>query len=427
MSDDPVSEGAPVTLEELTAVLRRHEGPPKARSRPAAAVTGSPPEPPPRRRRWWRPRLAWTLAAVAAALLVGSGLGFGVGSSVTPSGSAGPPYEGFGFLPLRGWTVVQSGALDTSGAATAIAANVPLNPKDDFRGVPHETLELLPAQGVLLRARFSTRGDPAADIRFEEATPHLSVSAAQALAAQADPLAFVRGQAHHRLRAAVGGYNVEVDIYFGASPASAELLAVAQRQLTQLVVASERVTINVRPRTVVGNRPVTLYGTVDSDREGEEVTIQAKDCGRAQFFTGVESVQTHAGGSWSLEFNQGVSSTVRAVWRGEASAPVTVQARAWLQLRRLPASRTFEATVIAARQFWHKRVELQRLDRRLGKWTRVRSLLLTEQGAFPGYRVIRTWTRFTPPVPKGTLIRVVLPLSQARPCFLAGTSNTWRT
>jgi hypothetical protein len=34
---------------------------------------------------------------------------------------------------------------------------------------------------------------------------------------------------------------------------------------------------------------------------------------------------------------------------------------------------------------------------------------------------------FRPRVPKGTLIRAVLPLSQARPCYLAGYGPLMRT
>lgn len=68
--------------------------------------------------------------------------------------------------------------------------------------------------------------------------------------------------------------------------------------------------------------------------------------------------------------------------------------------------------------FWRKRVLFQRFDRRLGTWATVRRVVLTE---YTGY------TAFTASVPKGCLVRVVLPLSQARPCYLAGYSPLLRT
>src|SRR5918992_4365987 len=92
-----------------------------------------------------RPKLRrrWSVALVAALVLVGSALGFGLGSSLTPSGSAGTTFAGFGFLPASGWTVVQSGTIDSSGAATAIAATVPLHPDDAAGAVPRSTVRSL--------------------------------------------------------------------------------------------------------------------------------------------------------------------------------------------------------------------------------------------------------------------------------------------
>src|SRR5687768_9898940 len=65
-----------------------------------------------RQPRPWRPfHLRWGLV-VAAALLAGSGFGFGLGSRDTSSGGATTNVVGFGFLPAKGWTVVQSGKAD---------------------------------------------------------------------------------------------------------------------------------------------------------------------------------------------------------------------------------------------------------------------------------------------------------------------------
>jgi uncharacterized protein len=60
----------------------------------------------------------------------------------------------------------------------------------------------------------------------------------------------------------------------------------------------------------------------------------------------------------------------------------------------------------------------QRFDRRLGTWTTLRRVVLTE---YNGY------TEFRASVPRGALIRAVFPLSQARPCYLAGYSPLFRT
>jgi hypothetical protein len=420
MSDDRMTNGTPVTLEELTAVLRRHEGPPHARSRPAEAMVDSSPEPSPRPPRWRRPRLVWTLAAVAAALLLGSGLGFGVGNAVTPSGSAGTNVVGFGFLPARGWTVVQTGTIDSTGSASAIAANVSLHPDDDVRGVPRATIAELPARGVVIRAVFTTRGDPGQDFMFPVATLPLDFAAAEPVVGSGD------APGEYRLRAAVGGHNVDARIYLGSAVSSAALAAAAQRQLSRLVVAAEQVTIRARPSTASDRHPgVTLFGTVDSGRANELVEIQGKACGQ-DYFTGEAAVRTHEGGTWSTEYRPFVTTTLRAVANGVASSQITVRRQAPVRLRRLPGSSgVFEVNITARKQFWHRRVLVQHRDRRLGTWRPLRSVLLTEQHAAGNFVI--TSARFKPRVRKGTPIRVVFPLSQARPCYLAGTSSTWRT
>jgi hypothetical protein len=69
--------------------------------------------------------------------------------------------------------------------------------------------------------------------------------------------------------------------------------------------------------------------------------------------------------------------------------------------------------------FWRRYVLLQRFDRRRGVWITLRRLVLTED-------LGRTdW--FRPAVPKGSQIRVLLPASQARPCYVGGPSQIWKT
>jgi hypothetical protein len=374
----------------------------------------------------WRLRLRWTVAAAAVALLVGSGLGFGLGSSLTPSGSAGTDFVGLGFLPARGWTVVQSGTPSSTDAARAIAANVPLHPNDDLGDTPYATLESLPPDGILILATFTTRGDPGEDFKFEVGRLPLQISGAKPVSPASDPLRFARDLAQYRLRAGVGGSNVDIRIYFGTGPPAAKMTGVAQRQLNRLVVASERVTILARPSVVPWGIPVTLFGSVDNGKAGEVVDIQAKDCGSSsQFFRGVAGTTTHEGGSWSTEYFPGITSTLRAVSNDAASAQITVWQRPFVQLRKRSA-RGFEVGVRAKRQFWHKQVLFQRFDRRLGTWTNERSVVLTEQTA-SGQGFISTAAEFRASVAKGSLVRAVFPLSQARPCYLAGVSNTLRT
>jgi hypothetical protein len=82
-------------------------------------------------------------------------------------------------------------------------------------------------------------------------------------------------------------------------------------------------------------------------------------------------------------------------------------------------------SVVAKQQFWRKKVQIQRFDRRLGRWRAYKSVALTEQNAAGVF--IWTSGEFTARLPKGTMLRAVLPAAQARPCYLSGTSLVVRT
>jgi hypothetical protein len=73
-------------------------------------------------------------------------------------------------------------------------------------------------------------------------------------------------------------------------------------------------------------------------------------------------------------------------------------------------------------------VSIQRFDRRLGTWSTFRTVTLNESGGTGGGGGFTYSTaEFSARVSKGTQLRALFPLSQARPCYLAGTSLPIRT
>jgi hypothetical protein len=356
--------------------------------------------------------LRWMGAGVGAALLAGSALGFGLGASLTPSGSAGTNFAGTGFLPARGWSVVQSGQVDAAGASRAIAATVPLRSEDWAQDVPYAALRSLPGHGIVIVATFTTRGDPGVDFGYPVRTLPLQI---------ADATRSAGGE--YRLRAGVRGTNADVRIYFGTADATREMQASAQRQLSRLAVASERVTIFARP-TILDSGPITVFGSVANGRAGEEVVIQARDCG-SSFFRVFAGAETRDGGGYSTLMYPRVTTTMRAVWGDAASNQVTVQVRASVSLLRQRTGDGFRVAAGGIRSFWRKHVLVQ--ERRGSAWRTVKKVVLTDSvGTIAG---AGSWTeaKFRLPGRKGTLIRAVLPLSQAKPCYLAGVSRTLRT
>jgi hypothetical protein len=390
----------------------------KALAAAARRATTEPRQPQQRRvpedSRPWRPlQLRWTVGG-AAAILLATGLGFGVGAWLTPSGSARPVPRGLGFLPAKGWTVMQSGSASSTEEARALAANVPFAPGDRAGADPLATLRTLPPAGVVVVATLNTRGNARTDAGFPLRSLPLQLSGATR-----------RSSDHYVLRAGVGGYNVDARIYFGSAPPTPSALQAAERQVERLVVAPDPVSIAVRPTIASARQPVTVYGSVASGKAGEKVTIQFKRCGLYPIlFRDVAEVTTSEGGGFSAELGADTNGPFRAVAGDAVSNQVPVQSRPDVRLSPRPPGR-YEVDVVDFLSYWRKRVLLQRFDRRSRTWLNVRTLVLDNQ--FGPSLIWSTTDKFRVKLPKGTTIRAVLPLDQAKPCHIGGYSNLLRT
>lgn len=207
------------------------------------------------------------------------------------------------------------------------------------------------------------------------------------------------------------------------------------------LVAQSGVTLVVAPRVISDwSQRMAIFGSVASGRANEKVAVQFKACGLypSQFRDAFETT-TNAGGGFSFSeigpFSLKVSGVYRALSGDAVSAEVPVQQRPYVNLRALANGR-LQAGVSATVPFWRKQVVLQSFERRRGAWITVRQLVLTKQqggapGAAPPFQTVSTVFVETEPfraaLPRGTTIRVVFPLAQARPCYLAGVSKSLRT
>lgn len=202
------------------------------------------------------------------------------------------------------------------------------------------------------------------------------------------------------------------------------LIVTAIATLAAQAVGSVEAGVTLVARPTVGNPgPVELSGFVDSGQADEIVDIFVKDCGQG-FFRGLTATRTRAGGGFSTTWFPGISTSFRARWNDLWSAPVSVRFRAGVGLRKLKRGGLFEVSAGGKTSFWRKRVLIQ--QRRGGAWKTVATIVLTE-GWASGAGFAGSAATFKPTVPKGSLIRAFLPLSQARPCYLAGVSDTVRT
>lgn len=182
------------------------------------------------------------------------------------------------------------------------------------------------------------------------------------------------------------------------------------------------VTLSARPTTLTWSQSATLFGAVDSREAGQRVTIEVKSCPLTTFRE-VTVAETGDGGTFTLTYGVGVNTAVRAVWRSATSAPVELRKIPRLQLHRFAAGK-FQVGVSSNGTMWRKKVQFQ--HRAGGKWVTVKTVALTKTIEQGGGGSVWTEAEFSAKVPRGRLVRAVLPASQAKPCYLAGVSNTVR-
>jgi hypothetical protein len=408
-------------IRQLLARLGDEAGDPtEAELRKAARLAASEGRSPQGRsattRRPWRPlRVRWA-AGGAATLLVATGLGFGVASWLTPTGSARTDVEGFGFLPATGWTVIQVGLPGSAESTRTVAANVPISPTSPQPGEPL-MLHAWPPWTVVIVATLTARGDPARDGAFPVRSLPLNLADARPVTVPGQPtLEYV-------LRAGIDGYNVDASVTFAREPTPA-LFAKAEEQIARLVVAPAAITITVRPTIFSRTQALVVSGSVTSGKADENVTLQFKQCGLfpAQFRDHAE-VTTQDGGGWSIETGVLANGVFRAQSGSDVSNEVQVQKRVDVRLEPAPPRR-FVVNVVERFQFWRKQVLIQRFHRGQRKWLLVKKLRLVNTHAAPGSVYVWSSTdEFAVDVAKGTTIRAVLPLAQAKPCHIGGTSN----
>jgi hypothetical protein len=196
--------------------------------------------------------------------------------------------------------------------------------------------------------------------------------------------------------------------------------------------STEVIGIGLRPSIVRAFEKPEIYGEVTPARADDEVTVQFRQCGLypAQF-RDFMTTRTNEGGGWSLDelFQVGLSipasGTFRALANGETSREVELRMRAFIHLTKLPRGRGFYVRVAGVQSFWHRRVRVERFDNRARKWVLVRSLILAKETGsryYGGSTLGAETESFHPRVPKGTMLRAVLPLAAAKPCYIGGYS-----
>jgi hypothetical protein len=358
------------------------------------------------------PRLSLLAAAVALAAGIGIGLALAP-SGGTARGAAVLP-AGPGFLPAQGWNTV---AAAQPRVASAVAANVELLDAPRQGGFPQRTLERLPADGILMVATLRPQGELAGTSTVSSLSLRLEAATVSA-----------EGRVtRYRVSGAAAGYQVDVDVYFGAPP-SRSLLAEAQAELGRLAVPPVTITgvDVVREQGALPSYVPILSGAISSKTAGQAVQIQAARCGPARrAFSVFAGVHTTAGGTWRFvgkPTSAGRDATVirestyfRARWRKSVSN--TVVARLPIVPTMFLNGKVVVVHLQTLQPMAGRRILLQQRDS-AGRWIAYRSGRLRKIGQ----RSYEAQIRVAIP---GPTIRAYVPVTSARPCHDASATDAF--
>jgi hypothetical protein len=187
--------------------------------------------------------------------------------------------------------------------------------------------------------------------------------------------------------------------------------------------ADETISWSVRPLIVRWDELVNASGTIGSGQAGQLVTIQLRACDQ-QTWRDLGEATTTENGSWSVDLVTRISGLLRATSGGATTDAVQLQQRPYVFFSQRRPGR-FRAGVQAQRQYWHRRMRIDRFDRARGAWVTVKRVLITKTEGDGGggmSDIASTTDVFRINVAKGTNLRAVLPTEVGRPCYIAGFS-----
>ncbi|MDP8911290.1 MAG: hypothetical protein M3M94_04420 [Actinomycetota bacterium] len=188
--------------------------------------------------------------------------------------------------------------------------------------------------------------------------------------------------------------------------------------------APTAVTIAAGPPVVVYGANVVVSGNIVPPQGGERVDVLSQRCG-ASAMTRLTSVTTTPTGAWSTTVTPTANTAYQARVRKASSATVNVQVRPRIRLVKV-APRRYRARVFAGQSFAGKVAVFQRYAPALGRWFRVRAVVLAAVGTGAEPTVISGAT-FRSSIRRRVKVRLVLTQRQVGTCYAPGRSNVVRS
>ncbi len=188
--------------------------------------------------------------------------------------------------------------------------------------------------------------------------------------------------------------------------------------------AADTLTLAGKPQLVIYGGTVTLSGTLSNQKVGENVDVLAKPCGQTAQAK-VTTVQTTTGGAFAAVVRPLKNTLYTAKVKNTTSNAVSEKVRPKLRLRKL-ATRRYSLRVFAAQSFAGKYGTFQRFNGTLGRWVKVKRVLLRANNTGVAPTVISA-VSFRSTIRPRLKVRVVLPQLQVGSCYRPGRSNVIRS
>jgi plastocyanin len=176
----------------------------------------------------------------------------------------------------------------------------------------------------------------------------------------------------------------------------------------------------VKPQLLVYGGKVALAGTLSNQKVGENVEVLAEPCGQTAA-TKVTTVQTTTGGAFIAVVQPLTNTAYTVKVKNTTSAAVAVTVRPRLRLRKLAPHR-YSLRVFAAMSFAGKYATFQRYNGAVGRWVKVKRVLLRANATGIAPTVISS-VSFRSAIKPRLKVRVVLPQLQVGSCYRPGRSN----
>jgi plastocyanin len=184
--------------------------------------------------------------------------------------------------------------------------------------------------------------------------------------------------------------------------------------------APATLSLNANKKLVAYGGSVTLSGVLSTQQTGQQVAVEAQECGAN--FAKVGTAVTGTGGAWNLVVKPLKNTAYQVKVKNVTSAKITVRVRPAVTFRKV-AARRYNVTVRAAQSFAGRSVAIHRWNSTLKRWVILRFATLRANTTGVAPTIISSVTVTLGAKPK-TRLRVVMGAATTGSCYASSTSNT---